>query len=158
VPHFWPTLPEAGILTFGTVGQSMLALPGKFEPIKHGNIKPTKVSLVPGSQSNPPCGLALRSSETTFVSQSPPWQFVAIVRLAPIQVELGASSLSMIRSAIICGVALAFCVLGSHGKRADLGWLAYSAVALGTLRLFLEDLRFGNAASLVFSSSYMGSF
>jgi hypothetical protein len=64
----------------------------------------------------------------------------------------------MIRSAIICGVALAFCVLGSHGKRADLGWLAYSAVALGTLRLFLEDLRFGNAASLVFSSSYMGSF
>jgi hypothetical protein len=53
VPHFWATLPEVGILTFGTVGQSMLALPGKFERIKHGNMKPTEVSLVPGSQMQP---------------------------------------------------------------------------------------------------------
>lgn len=79
---------------------------------------------------------------------------VAIVRLAPIQVELGASSLSMIRTAVICGVALALRLLGSHGKRADLGWLVYSAVALGILKLFPEDLRFGNAAS----SSSMRSF
>lgn len=71
---------------------------------------------------------------------------VAIVRLAPIQVELGAPSLSMIRTAVICGVALAFGGPGSHGKRADLGRLAYSAVALGTLKLFREDLRFGKAA------------
>jgi hypothetical protein len=57
----------------------------------------------------------------------------------------------MIRTAVICGVALALGPLGSHGKRADLGWLVYSAVALGILKLFLEDLRFGNAASLAVS-------
>jgi hypothetical protein len=38
----------------------------------------------------------------------------------------------------------------------ELGWLAYTVVALGTLKLLFEDLRFGNAASLVISFFFYG--
>ena len=40
---------------------------------------------------------------------------------------------------------------GSRLKRAELLWVAYVAIAFGTLKLLFEDLRFGNAASLVAS-------
>ena len=81
---------------------------------------------------------------------------VAIVHLASIYGALNASILSMIRTAVICAVALALGFLGAHGKRVELGWLAYITVGLGTLKLFLEDLRFGNAASLVVSLFFYG--
>lgn len=80
---------------------------------------------------------------------------VGTARLA-MRGEMGASSLSMIRTGVICAVALAFAILSARGKRVELGWLAYAAVALGTLKLFLEDLRFGNAASLVVSLVFYG--
>jgi len=70
--------------------------------------------------------------------------------------ELAAPSLSVIRTVAICGVALTLAVLGMRWQRAELGWLAYAAVALGTLKLLLEDLRFGNAASLVVSLLFYG--
>ena len=81
----------------------------------------------------------------------------AIVHVALTHTPLGASGLSMIRTGVVCAVALVFGILGSHGKRIELGWLAYAAVALGTLKLFLEDLRFGNAASMVVSLLFYGS-
>jgi hypothetical protein len=81
----------------------------------------------------------------------------AIAHIASTPTPLGASGLSMIRTGVVCAVALAFGILGSHGKRAELGWLAYAAVALGTLKLFLEDLRFGNATSMVVSLLFYGS-
>jgi len=81
---------------------------------------------------------------------------VAITGLLSIRGELGASSLSMFRTGVICAVALGFGILSSRGKRVELGWLAYAAVGLGTLKLFLEDLRFGNAASLVMSLFFYG--
>lgn len=81
---------------------------------------------------------------------------VAIVHLASIYGALNASMLSMIRTAVICAVALALGFLGARGKRVELGWLAYVTVGLGTLKLFLEDLRFGNAASLVLSLFFYG--
>ena len=62
----------------------------------------------------------------------------------------------MIRTAVICAVALALGFLGARGTRVELGWLAYITVGLGTLKLFLEDLRFGNAASLVVSLFFYG--
>ncbi|HTT24748.1 MAG TPA: hypothetical protein VMG82_37880 [Candidatus Sulfotelmatobacter sp.] len=70
--------------------------------------------------------------------------------------QVPASTLSVIRTVIICGVALGLAILGSRLERAELGWLAYTAVALGTLKLLLEDLRFGNAASLVVSLLFYG--
>lgn len=53
-------------------------------------------------------------------------------------------------------LALALAFLGSRWKRIELGWLAYTAVAFGTLKLLFEDLRFGNAASLVVSLLFYG--
>jgi len=80
----------------------------------------------------------------------------AIVGLAPPHLELTASTLSVIRTVVICAVALALGFLGSRQKRVELAWLAYTAVALGTLKLLVEDLRFGNAASLVVSLLFYG--
>ena len=81
---------------------------------------------------------------------------VAIARLVSIRGELGASTLSMVRTGVICSIALGYGFLSSQGKRFELGWLAYIAVGLGTLKLFVEDLRFGNAASLVVSFFFYG--
>jgi hypothetical protein len=80
----------------------------------------------------------------------------AIVGLSSRHLELAASSLSVIRTVVICAVALTLGLLGSFQKRIELVWLAYAAVALGTLKLLVEDLRFGNAASLVVSLVFYG--
>ena len=50
-----------------------------------------------------------------------------------------------------CSVALILGFGGSRLKRAELLWAAYLAIAFGTLKLLFEDLRFGNATSLVAS-------
>ena len=83
------------------------------------------------------------------------WAVAATVRVASGQIELAASHLSMIRTAVICLLAL---VLGvaSRRRHLELRWIAYAAVALGTLKLVLEDLRFGNPASLVVSFVFYG--
>ncbi len=80
----------------------------------------------------------------------------AIVWLAVGRVELAASTLSGVRTIVNCVLALVFAILGSRGKRIELIWLAYAAVAFGTLKLLFEDLRFGNAASLVVSLLFYG--
>ena len=80
----------------------------------------------------------------------------AVVGLAPGREELAASRLSVVRTIMACGVALALGYLGSRWKRTELGWVAYTAVGFGTLKLLLEDLRFGNAASLVVSLLFYG--
>ncbi len=79
-----------------------------------------------------------------------------IVGVASGHLELAASSLSVIRTVVICAVALTLGLLGSRQKRIELAWLAYAAVALGTLKLLVEDLRFGDAASLVVSLLFYG--
>ena len=68
----------------------------------------------------------------------------------------GASNLSMLRTAVICAIALGFGILSSRGNWIELRWLAYAAVGLGTLKLFLENLRFGNAYLLSFRFSSTG--
>jgi len=80
----------------------------------------------------------------------------ALVALVFRHDNVAASSLSVIRTVVICGVALILAILSSRLQRAELGWLAYTAVALGTLKLLVEDLRFGNAASLVVSLLFYG--
>jgi hypothetical protein len=81
---------------------------------------------------------------------------VAIVWLAAGRMELNASRLSVIRTVVNCGLALGLGLLGSRWKRIELSWVAYGAVAFGTLKLLFEDLRFGNAASLVVSLLFYG--
>ena len=81
---------------------------------------------------------------------------VAIALLAAGHVELSASRLSVVRTIVNCALALALGYLGSRGQRIELGWVAYAAVAFGTLKLLFEDLRFGNPASLVVSLLFYG--
>ena len=80
----------------------------------------------------------------------------AIVGLWAVRLELSASRLSVVRTIVNCALAFALGFLGSRWKRVELGWVAYAAVAFGTLKLLFEDLRFGNAASLVVSLLFYG--
>ncbi len=81
---------------------------------------------------------------------------VTIASLSAGRMELNASRLSVIRTVVNCALALALGFLCSRTKHVELGWVAYAAVAFGTLKLLFEDLRFGNAASLVVSLLFYG--
>jgi len=81
---------------------------------------------------------------------------VAIVFLASGHLGLDASLLSVIPTAVTCSLALILGFLGVRWKRVELGWVAYAAVAFGTLKLLLEDLWLGNAASLMVSLLFYG--
>jgi hypothetical protein len=81
---------------------------------------------------------------------------VTIAGLSAGRMELNASRLSVIRTVVNCVLALALGFLCSRTKHVELGWVAYAAVAFGTLKLLFEDLRFGNAASLVVSLLFYG--
>ena len=81
---------------------------------------------------------------------------VAAVWLAAGRFELTPSRLSVVRTILNCALALGLAFLGSRWNRLELGWVAYAAVAFGTLKLLFEDLRFGNAASLVVSLLFYG--
>jgi hypothetical protein len=78
------------------------------------------------------------------------------VRLGSASGMLNASRLSVFRTVVICSVALILSFSGSRLKRAELSWVAYVAIAFGALKLLFEDLRFGNAASLVASLLFYG--
>jgi len=64
---------------------------------------------------------------------------------------LSASRLSMVRTVVTCVMALGMGYAGSHWKWAELGWVAYGAIGLGALKLVAEDLRYGNAGTLMVS-------
>jgi len=80
----------------------------------------------------------------------------AVLRISSSRFEGAPATLSVVRTIVNCVLALALAFLGSRWKRVELGWLAYAAVAFGTLKLLFEDLRFGNASSLVVSLLFYG--
>lgn len=82
---------------------------------------------------------------------------VMISTLASGQMELSPPRLSVIRTIVTCGLAFVLGFAASRCKYVELGWLASAAVAFGTLKLLLEDMRFGNAVSLVISLLCYGS-
>lgn len=65
--------------------------------------------------------------------------------------ELSASRLSVVRTVVTCVMALGLGYAGSRWNRVELGWIAYGAIGLGALKLMVEDLRFGNAGTLMVS-------
>lgn len=83
------------------------------------------------------------------------WTVTVVVRLAAGRLPLAPSHLSMIRTIVICVLALAL-GLASRRHHVELRWIAYAAAALGTLKLLFEDLPFGNPASLVVSFVFYG--
>jgi hypothetical protein len=70
--------------------------------------------------------------------------------------QLSAPRLSMLRTVVTCVMALALGYVGSRRNRVELGWVAYGAIGLGALKLVAEDLRFGNAATLMVSLMFYG--
>lgn len=82
---------------------------------------------------------------------------LVVVAIAAAGLGQDPSRLSVIRTVVNCVLALALGFAGSRWHRIELGWTAYAAVAFGTLKLLFEDLRFGNAASLVVSLLFYGS-
>ena len=70
--------------------------------------------------------------------------------------QLSASRLSMVRTMVTCMTALGLSYLGSRGNRVELRWVAYGAVGLGAFKLAIEDLRFGNAGTLMVSLLFYG--
>jgi len=81
----------------------------------------------------------------------------AVVLLASGRLQLTPSRLSVTRTIVNCGLAITLGYLGLRQRRVELGWVAYAAVAFGALKLLFEDLRLGNAASLVVSFVFYGS-
>jgi hypothetical protein len=78
-----------------------------------------------------------------------------LVSLVAAHAQIAASHLSMIRTVVICAAALSLGI-ASRVRRVELGWVAYAAVGLGTLKMVFEDLRYGNPASLVVSFLFYG--
>lgn len=76
--------------------------------------------------------------------------------LISLRLVLNASRISEIRTIVTCLIALSLGFLAPRWRRLELGWIAYAAVGLGAVKLLLEDLRFGNAASLVVSLFFYG--
>jgi hypothetical protein len=83
---------------------------------------------------------------------------LAVVAIAGLAGHSGLSAalLSVVRTLVICALALIFGFLRARSNRLELGWVAYTAVAFGTLKLLFEDLRFGNPTSLVASLLFYG--
>ncbi len=67
-----------------------------------------------------------------------------------------AHALAVIRTAIICASAFAFGLLAVRFKRVELVWAAYGALAFGTVKIFLEDLRLERKEWLAVSLFFYG--
>ena len=75
----------------------------------------------------------------------------ALYSLITRRVELSPSYIAGLRMVVTCLLALGLGFGASRWKRPELGWIAYTAVALGAVKLLSQDLRVGNASSLVVS-------
>ena len=65
--------------------------------------------------------------------------------------------LAVIRTVMTCAAALLLAFVGARWKRLELVWMAYAAAVLGSLKLLLEDLRFGSTQSLAASLFIYGA-
>ena len=65
--------------------------------------------------------------------------------------KLTLSLLATARTLVTCAVALSLAFTGSRTGRRELVWIGYLAIALGTLKLILEDFRQSNPVALAVS-------
>jgi hypothetical protein len=65
--------------------------------------------------------------------------------------------LAVVRTVVTCAAALLLALVGARCKRRELVWMAYAAALLGSLKLALEDLRFGTTQSLAVSLLIYGA-
>ena len=79
---------------------------------------------------------------------------LAALSLAALLILIGKPSLALlatVRTLITCALALAFCFLGARTGRRELVWISYVAIALGTIKLVMEDFRQSSPAALALS-------
>ena len=65
--------------------------------------------------------------------------------------KLTLSLLATARTLVTCALALSLAFTGSRTGRRELVWISYIAIALGTLKLILEDFRQSNPVALAVS-------
>ncbi len=65
--------------------------------------------------------------------------------------------LAVIRTVVTCAAALLLAFVGTRWTRRELVWMAYAAAIVGSLKLLLEDLRFGTTQSLAASLLIYGA-
>jgi hypothetical protein len=63
---------------------------------------------------------------------------------------------AVVRTGVLAGLALALAFLARRLTLPELGWLVYPLVALGGLKLLMQDLRHGRPATLVLSLTLYG--
>jgi hypothetical protein len=61
------------------------------------------------------------------------------------------AAMAVARTLLLCLTALAAAVAGARYQRAELVWLAYTAMAACTLKILLQDMRMGSATSIAMS-------
>jgi hypothetical protein len=66
-------------------------------------------------------------------------------------------AMAVVRTPVLCVLALAVAVRGAWLERSELVWLAYAGMAACTLKLLLEDLRAGSAMSIAMSLFFYGA-
>jgi hypothetical protein len=65
--------------------------------------------------------------------------------------------LAVIRTIVTCAAVLLLAFIGARWTRRELVWIAYATAVLGSLKLLLEDLRFGTTQSLAASLLIYGA-
>ena len=78
----------------------------------------------------------------------------ALLILGVLPLLFGQPSVSVLataRTLVTCALALAFSFAGSRSGRRELVWVGYTAIALGTVKLLLEDFRQSHPAALAMS-------
>jgi len=64
---------------------------------------------------------------------------------------------AVLRTAVLAALALGLAVAARRGSWPELGWLVYPLVALGGVKLLLQDLREGRPATHVLSLAIYGA-
>lgn len=64
---------------------------------------------------------------------------------------LDSSHIAVVRTLIVCTLALALAYSGGRWQRVELVWTAYCALAFVTAKLVFEDLRYGRSGSIAIS-------
>jgi hypothetical protein len=64
---------------------------------------------------------------------------------------------AVLRTAVLAALVLGLALLARQGPWPELGWLTYLLVALGGVKLLLQDLRVGRPATLVLSLALYGA-
>jgi hypothetical protein len=64
---------------------------------------------------------------------------------------------AVLRTAVLAALALGLALVARRGAWPELGWLVYCLVAIGGVKLLLQDLREGRPATLVVSLALYGA-